>query len=53
MLKLGAVFSKTANWGVHVVTDGQLISGQNPHSSGAAAGTLLASLKGNPLARAS
>ena len=35
MLKLGAVFSKTANWGVHVVSDGLLITGQNPHSSGA------------------
>ena len=37
MLKLGAVFSKTANWGVHVVKDGLLITGQNPHSSGPAA----------------
>jgi putative intracellular protease/amidase len=45
MLKLGAVFSKTANWGVHVVTDGQLITGQNPHSSGPAAKTLMAALK--------
>ncbi|MGR4925697.1 type 1 glutamine amidotransferase domain-containing protein [Bradyrhizobium sp. CAR08] len=53
MLKLGAVFSKTANWGVHVVTDGLLITGQNPHSSGPAAQALLAALKGEPLARAS
>src|SRR3954468_14660109 len=45
MLKLGAVFSKTANWGVHVVSDGQLITGQNPHSSGPAAHTLLAAVK--------
>ena len=30
MLKLGAVFSKKANWAVHVVTDGLLITGQNP-----------------------
>jgi putative intracellular protease/amidase len=45
MLKLGAVFSKVANWGVHVVTDGLLITGQNPHSSGPAAETLLAKLK--------
>ncbi|MCP1743621.1 putative intracellular protease/amidase [Bradyrhizobium barranii subsp. barranii] len=44
MLKLGAVFSKTANWGVHVVSAGQLITGQNPHSSGPAAQTLLAAL---------
>src|ERR1700759_3433841 len=28
MLKLGATFSKRANWGVHVVTDGKLITGQ-------------------------
>jgi putative intracellular protease/amidase len=45
VLKLGAVFSKVANWGVHVVTDGLLITGQNPHSSGPAAETLLAKLK--------
>ena len=45
MLKLGAVFSKAANWGVHVVSDGQLITGQNPSSSGPAAKTLLAALK--------
>ncbi len=42
MLKLGAVFSKKANWTPHVVSDGQLITGQNPHSSGPAANTLLA-----------
>jgi putative intracellular protease/amidase len=45
MLKLGAIFSKKANWEVHVVSDGLLITGQNPHSSGAAAQTLLAKLK--------
>ena len=45
MLKLGAVLSKKANWEVHVVTDGLLITGQNPHSSGPAAKTLLAKLK--------
>jgi putative intracellular protease/amidase len=32
MLKLGAVFSKVADWGVHVVSDGLLITGQNPVS---------------------
>jgi putative intracellular protease/amidase len=55
MLKLGAVFSKTANWGVHVVTDGLLTTGQNPHSSGPAATALLAALKvrNKPVARAS
>ena len=45
MMRLGAVFSKVANWGVHVVTDGLLTTGQNPHSSGPAAKALLAALK--------
>ncbi len=31
MLKLGAIFSKKANWAPHVVSDGLLITGQNPH----------------------
>jgi len=57
MLKLGAVFSKTANWTSHVVTDGLLITGQNPHSSGPAAKTLMAAVKQKaksaPTARAS
>jgi putative intracellular protease/amidase len=54
MLKLGAVFSKTANWTVHVVTDGQLITGQNPHSSGPAAKALMAAVtqKAKPVATA-
>jgi putative intracellular protease/amidase len=34
---LGAIFSKVKNWGVHTVKDGQLITGQNPASSGPAA----------------
>ncbi len=41
MLKLGAVFSKTADWTVHVVDGGQLTTGQNPASSGPAAKVLL------------
>jgi putative intracellular protease/amidase len=45
MLKLGAIFSKKADWDVHVVSDGLLITGQNPHSSGPAAKTLMAALK--------
>jgi putative intracellular protease/amidase len=55
MLKLGAVFSKKANWAVHVVTDGLLTTGQNPGSSGPGATTLLAILKqrAKPTARAS
>ncbi len=41
MLRLGAIFSKKANWAPYVITDGTLITGQNPHSSGPAAKTLL------------
>jgi putative intracellular protease/amidase len=42
MMRLGATFSKVKNWGVHVVTDGLLITGQNPASSGPAAVALMA-----------
>jgi putative intracellular protease/amidase len=48
MLKLGAVFSKVVDWGVHVVSDGLLITGQNPASSGPAARTLMAAVKQRP-----
>lgn len=44
MMKLGAVFSKVANWGVHVVNSGLLTTGQNPASSGPAAKVLLEKL---------
>jgi putative intracellular protease/amidase len=44
MLGLGATFSKVKNWGVHVVSDGRLITGQNPASSGPAARLLLDAL---------
>jgi len=40
----GARFSATADWGVHVVRDGLLITGQNPASSQETARTLLAAL---------
>lgn len=40
----GAVFSKVKDWGVHTVVDGQLITGQNPGSSGEAAEALLTAL---------
>ena len=48
LLSLGATFSKVKNWGVHVVTDGLLITGQNPGSSGPAAKALIAALSGQP-----
>jgi putative intracellular protease/amidase len=41
----GGNYSKTDDWGVHVVSDGLLITGQNPASSAKAAETLLAALK--------
>lgn len=42
MLKAaGGDYSKTADWGVKVVTDGLLVTGQNPASSGPAAQALL------------
>ena len=40
----GARFSATADWGVHVVQDGLLITGQNPASSKLAARVLLDAL---------
>jgi putative intracellular protease/amidase len=40
----GGLFSKTEDWGVHVVTDGLLTTGQNPASSGPAAKVLLEAL---------
>ena len=46
LMRLDATFSKVKNWGVHTVADGQLITGQNPASSGPAAKVLLAALHG-------
>ena len=40
----GGVYSTAANWQPHVVTDGLLITGQNPASSAEAARALLAKL---------
>jgi putative intracellular protease/amidase len=44
LINLGATFSKVKNWGVHTVIDGQLITGQNPASSGPAAKVLIETL---------
>jgi putative intracellular protease/amidase len=44
LMSLGATYSKVKNWGVHTVADGQLITGQNPASSGPAAKLLLDTL---------
>ncbi|WP_448662085.1 type 1 glutamine amidotransferase domain-containing protein [Sphingomonas sp. CJ20] len=43
---LGGSFERTGDWGVHVVQDGLLITGQNPASSGPAADKLLEALRG-------
>jgi putative intracellular protease/amidase len=46
MLKAkGGIYTKAANWNVHVVQDGNLITGQNPASSNKVADTLYESLK--------
>lgn len=45
MLAKGAIFSKKADWQVHVVDAGHLTTGQNPASSGPAAKVLLRKLK--------
>jgi putative intracellular protease/amidase len=45
LLSLGATFSKVKDWGVHTVVDGQLITGQNPASSGPAAVVLIDALR--------
>jgi putative intracellular protease/amidase len=44
LMSLGATFSKVKNWGVHTVTDGLLITGQNPASSGPTAKVLIETL---------
>jgi putative intracellular protease/amidase len=44
LIDLGATFSKIKNWGVHTVADGQLITGQNPASSGPTAKVLIETL---------
>jgi putative intracellular protease/amidase len=44
LISLGAKFEKTKDWGVYVVQDGLLITGQNPASSGPAAKKLLEAL---------
>ncbi|KQS49902.1 MULTISPECIES: type 1 glutamine amidotransferase domain-containing protein [unclassified Sphingomonas] len=40
----GGIYSKTGDWGVHVLRDGLLITGQNPASSAAAAQELVNAL---------
>ena len=49
--KNGAKFSKTLDWQSYVLTDGNLITGQNPASSGGAAAAVLQQLAVNPKPR--
>ena len=41
LLRLGAIFEKKANWQPYFITDGRLITGQNPASSTLTAEALL------------
>jgi len=41
LLRLGAIFEKKANWQAFAITDGRLITGQNPASSTSTAKALL------------
>ena len=41
LLRLGAIFEKKANWEPFAITDGRLVTGQNPASSTSAAQALL------------
>jgi putative intracellular protease/amidase/catechol 2,3-dioxygenase-like lactoylglutathione lyase family enzyme len=49
LLRLGAVFEKKADWQPFSVTDGRLITGQNPASSTSAAQALLKLMTGSEL----
>ena len=46
LVEHGGVYSKGADWQSYVVTDGKLITGQNPASSAEAAHAVLAQLQG-------
>jgi putative intracellular protease/amidase/catechol 2,3-dioxygenase-like lactoylglutathione lyase family enzyme len=49
LLRLGATFEKLANWQPFSVTDGRLITGQNPASSTSTAQALLKFMSGSEL----
>lgn len=49
LLRLGAVFAKRKDWDAFAITDGRLITGQNPASSTSAAKALL-ELRAKPAA---
>ncbi|MGL5670491.1 MAG: hypothetical protein ACRDDQ_04350, partial [Cetobacterium sp.] len=41
LVKRGAKYSKTDNWGEYAVADGRLVTGQNPSSGAAVAREIL------------
>ena len=49
LLRLGATFEKKANWQPFAITDGRLVTGQNPASSTSAAQALLKLMAGSKL----
>ncbi len=49
LLRLGAIFEKMANWQPFSITDGRLVTGQNPASSTSAAQALLKLMTGSEL----
>jgi putative intracellular protease/amidase/catechol 2,3-dioxygenase-like lactoylglutathione lyase family enzyme len=49
LLRLGAIFEKKANWQPFAITDGRLVTGQNPASSTSAAHALLKLMTGSEL----
>lgn len=51
LIKKGGLYSKKEDWASYSVTDGLLITGQNPGSSEAVAESLLQLLQNKPLAR--
>ena len=51
LIKKGGLYSKNEDWASYSVTDGLLITGQNPGSSEAVAESLLKLLQNKPLAR--
>lgn len=51
LTRLGGAYQKVANWQPYVVTDGQLVTGQNPASSEPAAKALLSLLASVPATR--
>lgn len=51
LAELGGRFERGPTWASHVARDGQLVTGQNPASSGAAAREVLAAIKERSAAR--